>query len=279
LSGRGPAIDPAGLAGRFPALRGQLSDDVRHYEWRPSARVRLVTRAGHRLDLGIADWTLAPAPAPTPVPQARNHDEWLQQMAEYEQQKDLVSGPRSATIPGEYGLDSWRAGERWIGLLTDTEQARYSRSWARPQSAALADPVRRRIWLAAAGQPVEHPLELGAVALTDMRPAGDQDYLRGGVLRDGVARRAVTIPSSPDVLIEHYTAVDATASVQLTRITPDGTERWTATLPLALPRTVAAAGDYVVLTGFAPGVSDDRKMRLVSVRLADGAIGTYAYNP
>jgi hypothetical protein len=122
-------------------------------------------------------------------------------------------------------------------------------------------------------------MDEGAVTLTNLRPVGDKEYLRGALLRDGALRVPVAIPNAPDVLIEHYTAIDGTGQSMLTRVAPDGSERWTTTLPLAFPRTVAAIGGHVALTGFAPGVSDDRKLQLVSVRLEDGAVSTYAFNP
>lgn len=278
LSTRTLEVEPATLATRIPALAHQLSDDWKHYHVNGRGGVTLVTRDGRRLDLQPDDWTVAPAPSPTPRQQAKNRDEWRSQMADYNRQVMEMTGPREASVAGEFGLDSWRSDSRWLGVLSDAERAKVEQSWAQPRVTQYWSPERRRLWLGDASQPWPDALHLDTFRLTDVRPAGERIYLRGAVLRDGHRLRAVTIPGSPDVVLEHYSAIDASADLHLTRVTPAGEERWTVTVPLRFARTVAAAGDYVVLTGLPPGVTDERRMLLVSVRLADGVITTYAYD-
>lgn len=271
-------VDPTTLGARVAALAGQLTDDARHYTTNDAGGITLTTRDGRRVDLDPSAWAVRPAPSPTPQAQAKNMDEYRQQLAEYDRRSMETMGPRSASVAGEFGLDSWRADGRWIAVLSDAERAQVDGSWSKPRVAKYYEPTRRRLWIADAREPVPDAAALGTTRLTDIRPAGDRVYLRGAVLRDGYRLRAVTVPGSPDVVIEHYDAVDERAAFLLTRVAPDGAERWTTTIPLRFARTVAAAGDYVVLTGLPPGVDDDRRLLLVSVRLADGAIATYAYD-
>lgn len=271
-------VDPTILAGRIPALADQLSDDGRHYALDAQGTVTMVTRDGRRVALRLQDWTIAPAAAPTPMAQAKNAEEYQRQVADYDRRVAEMMGPRAASVAGEFGLDSWRSDGRWIGILSDAEQKEVEPSWSRPRVTQYSHPERRRVWVGDASQRRPDAIALDTFTLADVHPAGDRIYLRGAVLRDGSALRAVTIPGSPDVLVEHYTAVDASAAFRLTRLDPAGEERWTITVPVRFPRTVAAAGDYVVLTGLPPGVADERRMLLVSVRLADGVVATYAYD-
>lgn len=271
-------VDPAAIGARIPALADQLSEDGRHYTMNAAGGITFVTRDGNRVDLDPAAWTVRPAPSPTPQAQAKDMDEWRRQMAEYDRLSMETMGPRSASVAGEFGLDSWRNDGRWIGVLSEEERAQIDAYWSKPRVARYSEPARRRLWTADAREPVPDAAALGTTRLADVRAAGERVYLRGAVLRDGHRLRAVAVPGSPDVLIEHYDAIDERAAFLLTRVAPDGTERWTATVPLRFARTVAAAGDYVVLTGLPPGVPDDRRMLLVSVRLADGAVATYAYD-
>lgn len=197
--------------------------------------------------------------------------------AEYDREVQEAIGPRFASVAGEFGLDAWRSDGRWIAVLSDAERAKVEASWSKPRVAHYSEPARRRLWVAEAREPVPDAAAPETYRLGDVRPAGDRVYLRGAILRDGHRLRAVPVPASPDVLIEHYDAVDERAAFLLTRIAPDGTERWTATIPLRFPRTVTPAGDHLVLTGIPPGAVDHRRMLLASVRLADGAVATYAY--
>ena len=271
-------VDPASLAARIPSLAVGLSDDVRHYTLNDAGGMTLVTRDGYRVDLDPAAWTVRPAPSPTPQAQAKDMDEYRRQLAEYDRLSMEATGPRSASVAGEFGLDSWRNDGRWIAVLSDDERAQIDPYWSKPRVAKYYEPKRRRLWIADAREPVPDAAALGTTRLGDVRAAGDRVYLRGAVLRDGHRLQAVAVAGSPDVVIEHYDAIDERAAFLLTRVTPDGTERWTATIPLRFARTVEAAGDYVVLTGLPPGVTDDRRMLLVSVRLSDGAIATSAYD-
>jgi hypothetical protein len=271
-------VDPTTLGARIPALAGQLTDDARHYKQNDAGGITLVTRDGNRLDVDPAAWTVRPAPSPTPQAQARDMDEYRRQLAEYDRLSMETTGPRSASVAGEFGLDSWRSDGRWIAVLSDDERAQIDASWSKPRVARYYEPTRRRLWIADAREPVPDAAALGTTKLANVRAAGDRVYLRGAVLRDGHRLQAVPVPGSSDVLVEHYDAIDERAAFLLTRVAPDGTERWTATIPLGFARTVAAAGDYVVLTGLPPGVTDDRRMLLVSVRLADGVVATYAYD-
>ncbi len=271
-------VDPAILAARIPALADGLSDDARHYTRNDSGGVTFVTRAGHRVDLDPIAWTTRPAPSPTPLAQARDMDEWRRQMAEYDRLSMETTGPRWASVAGEFGLDSWRNDGHWIAVLSDEERAKVEPSWAKPRVAKYYEPARRRLWTATARERVPDAAAVETYRLTDVRPAGERVYLRGAVLRDGYRLRAVTVPASPDVLVEHYDAIDERAAFLLTRVAPDGGERWTTTMPIRFPHTVTSAGDYVVLTGLPPGITDDRRMLLVSVRLADGVVATYAYD-
>ena len=91
-----------------------------------------------------------------------------------------------------------------------------------PRVASWSSPERRRLWLADATTRVSDAMDADTFALADVRPAGDRVYLRGAVLRDGHQLRAVTVPGSPDVLIEHYDAIDDRAAFALTRVAPDG---------------------------------------------------------
>lgn len=271
-------VDPASIGARIPALADQLSEDGRHYAMNDRGGVTMVTRDGNRIALDPAAWTVRPAPSPTPQAQAKDMDEYRRQLAEYDRLSMETTGPRSASVAGEFGLDSWRSDGRWIGVLSEEERAQIDADWSKPRVAKYYEPTRRRLWIADAREPVPDAAALGTTKLANIRAADERVYLRGAVLRDGHRVQAVTVPGSPDVLIEHYDAIDERAAFLLTRVAPDGTERWTATVPLRFARTVAAAGDYVVLTGLPPGVTDDRRMLLVSVRLADGAIATYAYD-
>lgn len=277
LSSMSLDVDPPTIQTNVPALHGLLSDDMRHYELLPDGTVRLLARDGRRFVLDATAWTLTPTAEKTPVPPARDMDEWHRQMADYDRDMAEATGPREATQPGEFGLDSWRNDTQWLGLLSDADAKEMSRRWARPRHPWSGSSERRRFWIATATTPAGENPE--GFTLVDLRAVGTREYLRGGILRDGFRLRAVAIPASPDVVVEHYTTIDATAVTLLTRVTPGGDERWTATLPLHLPRTVTAIGDHVALTGFAPGVSDDRKLQLVSVRLSDGAVTTFAYDP
>lgn len=278
LRDRSVDVDPATIGARIPRLAGQLSEDVRHYRVNDLGGITLVARDGDRVDLDPAAWTVRPAPSPTPQAQAKDMDEYRRQLAEYERLSMESTGPRSASVAGEFGLDSWRSDGRWIAVLSDDERAHVDAYWSKPRVAKYYEPARRRVWIGDAREPVPDAAALGTTKLADVRPTGDRVYLRGAVLRDGYRLRAVTVPGSPDVIVEHYDAIDDRAAFLLSRVTPEGTERWSATIPLRFPRTVAAAGDYVVLTGLPPGVTDDRRMLLVSVRLADGVVATYAYD-
>ncbi|MEO7435970.1 MAG: hypothetical protein ABI080_10825, partial [Candidatus Binatia bacterium] len=270
LSSMSLDVDPTTIETEVPALHGLLSDDIRHYELQADGTIRLLARDGRRFVLDAAAWTLTPAAEKTPVPSARDMGEWQRLMSEYERDMAEATGPREANQPGEFGLDSWRNDAQWLGLLSDADAKEMSRRWARPRHPLSGSSERRRFWIATATTPAGESPE--GFTLVDLRAVGPREYLRGGILRDGFRLRAVTIPASADVVVEHYTTIDATAVTLLTRVTPGGDERWTATLPLHLPRTVAAIGDHVALTGFAPGVSDDRRLQLVSVRLSDGAV-------
>lgn len=278
LRDRSVDVDPATIGARIPRLAGQLSEDVRHYRVNDAGGITLVARDGDRIDLDPAAWTVSPAPSPTPQAQAKDMDEYRRQLAEYDRLSMETMGPRSASVAGEFGLDSWRSDGRWIAVLSDDERAQVDEFWSKPRVAKYSEPTRRRVWTADAREPVPDAAALGTTRLTDVRPAGDHTYLRGAVLRNGHRLQAVTVPGSPDVVVEHYDAIDERAAFLLTRVAPDGTERWTATMPIRFPRTVAAAGDYVVLTGLPPGVNDDRRLLLVSVRLGDGVIATYEYD-
>lgn len=271
-------VDPTSIGARIPALADQLSEDVRHYAISGDGGITFVTRDGNRIALDPAAWTVRPAPSPTPQAQAKDMDEYRRQLAEYDRLSMETMGPRSATVAGEFGLDSWRNDGRWIAVLGDDERAQVDAHWAKPRVAKYYEPTRRRLWIADAREPVPDAAALGTARLADIRTAGDRVYLRGAVLRDGHRVQAVAVPGSPDVVIEHYDAIDERAAFLLTRVGIDGTERWTTTVPLRFARTVTAAGDYVVLTGLPPGGNDDRRLLLVSVRLADGAIATYAYD-
>jgi hypothetical protein len=82
-----------------------------------------------------------------------------------------------------------------------------------------------------------------------------------------------------DYIIEHYSAIDETAEVLLTRVTPSGEERWTARLPIRYPTESLADGDHVVLAGLPLGGYDDQKRtQLFSVDLRTGSVATYSYN-
>jgi hypothetical protein len=261
-----------------PALAGQLSDDERHYTLNDDGSVTLLARDGRRVALRVNDWHVAPAPTPTPLAQAKTHEEYLRQVAEYDRRMMEVTGPRWASVAGEFGFDSWRNGVRWIGVLSDAEHAKLERSWTHPRVVSWSSPERRRLWLADATTRASEAIDVDTFLLTDVRPAGERVYLRGAVLRDGQQARPVPVPGSPDVLIQHFDAVDDRAAFALTRVAPDGAERWTTAIPVRFPRTVAAAGDYVVLTGLPLGNTDERRLVLVSVRLADGVVATYAYD-
>jgi hypothetical protein len=278
LSARAVDVDPTTIGARFPRLAGQLSDDVRHYKSNEAGGITLVARDGDSVDIDPAAWTVRPAPSPTPQAQAKDMDEWRRQMAEYDRLSMETTGPRAASVAGEFGLDSWRNDGRWIAVLGDDERAQIDAYWSKPRVAKYYEPTRRRLWIADARVPVPDAAALGTTRLADVRAAGDRVYLRGAVLRDGHRVQAVAVPGSPDVLIEHYDAIDERAAFLLTRVGIDGTERWTTTVPLRFARTVAGAGDYVVMTGLPPGANDYRRLLLVSVRLADGAIATYAYD-
>jgi hypothetical protein len=83
---------------------------------------------------------------------------------------------------------------------------------------------------------------------------------------------------SPDLIVEHYSAIDDSAQMLLTRVTPTGEERWTATLPLKLPNTIHAADNHVAFRGLPPGSTFIHRAQLVCVNLRDGSFSTFSFN-
>lgn len=53
----------------------------------------------------------------------------------------------------------------------------------------------------------------------------------------------------PDLIVEHYAAVDDSAQMLLTRMTPEGEVRWCTLLPIKLPNTISATDEYVAFRG------------------------------
>lgn len=263
-------IDPPALEARIPQLRGQLPDDRKFYELDPATGLRLTARDGSRYVINTQTWSITPQPEPTPALPAQD----LQRsMREWSARMDESTATSFAQLPGEYGLDSWRHGNQWLGMLSDAEQRNYSRAWERPQRHSAVNPERRKLWTASASTNAQ-----GTSDLAEMRALGSKTYLRGGFLRDGKRLRPVQEKNSPDLFVEHYSAVDDSAQMLLTRITPAGDELWTATLPLHLPQTISATEQHVAFRGLPPGTTYYHRAQLVCVSLRDGTFHTFAFN-
>ena len=269
VSRREVEIDPATIEARVPKLKGQLPDDRKFYEV-DEGGLKLTARDGTRYLLDTRTWNLGPQPEPTSTPAAQD---WTRRLQEWSARMDESTATTFAQQPGEYGLDSWRDGERWLGLLSDAERQNYSQRWDRPSRQNNVDPQRRKIWTAPARTREDGESELG-----EMRALTEKAYLRGGFLRHGRKLRPVQPKDSPDLLVEHYSAIDDSAQVLLTRVTPAGEERWTATLPLKLPNTIHATDEYVAFRGLPPGTAFIHRAQLVCVKLSDGSFSTFSFN-
>ena len=273
VSRRELELDGAAIEARVPQLKDQLPDDRKFYEFDAEAGLRVTTRDGTRLVLNTRNWTIAPQPESTPSQPARDVDDWERRMQERDVR--LAEGMASmvAQMPGEFGLDSWRSGDQWFGILSDGEQRRYSRSWERPQKHGSTDPERRKLWRATITETAPRRNQL-----SDMQTIRDNTYLRGGFLRDGKRLRIVQPKDSQDLIVEHYTAVDDSAQMLLTRITPEGEVRWSTILPIKLPNTVCATDEYVAFRGLPPRTNFLHRAQLVCVKLSDGSFRTFEYN-
>jgi hypothetical protein len=192
--------------------------------------------------------------------------EWSVRMAE-------STASSVAQMPGEFGLDSWRSGDRWFGMLSVAEQRQYSRNWESPGKHTSVDPERRKLWTATVTDTGSRRSQLG-----EMQAVRDNTYLRGGFLRDGRRLRIVQAKGSPDLIVEHYTAVDDSAQMLLTRITPEGEVRWSAILPIKLPNTICATDEYVAFRGLPPRITFLHRAKLICVKLSDGSFRTFEYN-
>ncbi len=270
VSRRDVEIEPATIEARVPQLQGQLPDDRKFYELDPQAGLRLTARDGSRHVLNTQTWALSPQAEPTPAQPAQDMS---RAMREWSARMDESTATTFAQMPGEYGLDSWRNAADWIGILSDAEQRGYSRNWERPRRQSNVNPERRKLWSAALSAETNGESQLG-----EMRTLGDKTYLRGGFLRDGKRLRPVQLKDSPDLLVEHYSAIDDSGQMLLTRITPSGEERWTARLPLKLPNTISATDEYVAFRGLPPGSDYLHRAQLVCVKLSDGSFATYSFN-
>ena len=163
--------------------------------------------------------------------------------------------------------------DTWIGLLSDAEQRNYSRRWDRPHRQNNVDPERRKLRVATLRPAPSDDSEVG-----EMRVLKEKTYLRGGFLRDGKKLRPVQARDSADLFVEHYSAIDDSAQMLLTRVTPAGEERWTAALPLGLPNTINATDEYVAFRGLPPKMTFTRRAQLVCGKLSDGSFSTYSFN-
>ena len=273
VSRREVELDGAALESRVPQLKDQLPDDRKFYEFDGESGLRVTTRDGTRLVLNTRTWTVAPQAEPTPKPPARDMQEWERSMQEWSARMDEGMATIAAQLPGEYALDSWRAGEKWFGILSVGEQRAYSRNWDRPRRNASPDPERRKVWTAAVTDIGPARSQLG-----EMRALRDDTYLRGGFLRDGRRSRPVQAKGSPDLIVEHYTAVDESAQMLLTRITPEGEVRWSTALPIKLPNTISATDEHVAFRGLPPRINYLHRAQLVCVNLSDGSFRTFDYN-
>jgi hypothetical protein len=273
VSRRELELDGAAIATRVPQLKDQLPDDRKFYEFDAESGLRLTTRDGTRLLLDTRAWTLTPQPEPTPSQPARDAQEWERKMYDWSARNDEALATIVAQLPGELGVDSWRWGDKWFGILSAGEQRQYSRSWDRPRRNASADPERRQVWTAGVTDTGAGRSQLGG-----MHALRDNTYLRGGFLRDGKRLRPVQAKGSQDLIIEHYTAVDDSAQMLLTRITPEGEVRWCTILPIKLPNIICATDEYVAFRGLPPRITFLHRARLVCVKLSDGSFRTFDYN-
>ena len=266
VPGREVELDGAALETRAPELKDQLPTDGKFYEFDPQSGLRITARDGTRYLLDTRTFALGPQPEPTPAPTARDPQEWSAR-------HDESTATTFAQLPGEYGLDSWRSADQWLGVLSDAEQRRYSRHWDRPRQHGSADPERRKIWTAPVTATTPRSSRLG-----EMRALRNDTYLRGGFLRDGRRLRPVQENDSPDLFVEHYSAVDDSGQMLLTRITPEGEERWTAMLPIKLPNTVCATDEYVAFRGLPPRTEFLHRAQLVCLRLSDGSFRSFPFD-
>ncbi len=266
-------LDAAAIETRVPQLKDQLPDDRKFYDFDAESGLRVTTRDGTRLILDTRTWTIAPQPEATPNQPTRDAQEWERSVQEWGARTDEGTATTVAQLPGEFGLDSWRSGERWFGILSAGEQRQYARSWDRPRRHESVDPERRKVWTAPVTDSGPGRSQLG-----EMQAVRDNTYLRGGFLRDGKRMRPVQAKGSPDLIIEHYTAIDDSAQMLLTRITPEGEVRWSTILPIKLPNTVCATDEYVAFRGLPPRTASLQRAQLVSVKLSDGSFRAFEYN-
>jgi hypothetical protein len=272
-------ITPADLEQRIPTLRGQLPDDAKFYEWDAAeGRLRVTARDGVRHLIDTHTWTSSPAPEPTPSTPAADMNDWSRRMNEISIRNDEALANTLGYQPGDYGLSSIVQGETWFGIFSDGERRSVSSSWSYPGKSNGVNHERRKLWTAPAIATPQSKTR-GSVDLGEIRSLAEgRTYLRGGFLRDGARLRPVQEHGSPDLFIEHYSAIDASAQMLLTRISPSAEERWTATLPLKFPRKVCATEHHVAFAGLPPGTDFIHKAQLVSVDLRDGTVRTFAFN-
>ena len=273
VSRRELELDAAAIEARVPQLKDRLPDDRKFYEFDAEAGLRVTTRDGSRLVLNTRTWTVAPQPEPTPSEPAHDANDWERRMHESNVRMDEGTAATVPQMPGEFGLDSWRSGDQWFGILSDGERRRYSRSWERPQKHGSTDPERRKVWRATITETAPRRNQL-----SEMQAIRDNTYLRGGFLRDGRRLRIVQPNDSEDLIVEHYTAVDDSAQMLLTRITPEGEVRWSTILPIKLPNTVCTTDEYVAFRGLPPRITFLHRAQLVCVKLSDGSFRTFDYN-
>ena len=273
VSRRELELDPATLPSRVPQLKDQLPDERKFYDFQPASGLRITTRDGERVVLNTQTWTLGPQPEPTPDQPARDAQDWDRRMKEWNVRMEEGTASLVAQLPGEFGLDSWRSGDRWFGMLSIAEQRQYSRSWENPGRHSSVDPERRKLWTAPVRDTSSRRSQLG-----EMQAVRDNTFLRGVFLRDGKRLRIVQAKDSPDLIVEHYSAVDDSAQMLLTRITPEGEVRWTTILPIKLPNVICATDEYVAFRGLPPRINFLHRAQLVCVKLSDGSFRTFSYN-
>jgi hypothetical protein len=238
----GTTVADAGtLAQANPPLAGVVPTEGKWFEADIPSGKLVVTAADGRI------WQLdARTLAATPTTKERNDHivgDYLRGLSQWSAGRGLGASPFDYTLQGDLLFET-----RWVGLLTPEEAPRFQPLVSQPQKPTTNPPRRRRLWYADAS--VRQGITGYSWSVQNLAPAAEsEEFLQGGLLRDGGFLRVLRLKGPDGFLVVHTDRLGDAGQYLLSRIDARGTTLWRAAMPLRWIGDLVPLGDTLLMLG------------------------------